>query len=164
MAPLLKAARAMSMEPYAVIKTTERWGSRRWISFRRSRPLRSGRLTSSSSKSKGRSSSLARPDSPVLALDTPYPSLVSSSSRPSRISDSSSITRIEPLGMDCFPERGKLNVEGCALSGGRTYIDFSSMFFDYTVADGQAQACAAAVRFGGEKWVENAMNVLAGNA
>ena len=35
------------------------------------------------------------------------------------------------------------------------------MLFDYTVADGQAQACAAAVRFGGEKRVENAMNVLA---
>src|SRR5260370_29283742 len=66
--------------------------------------------------------------------------------------------------MDCFPERGKLNVEGCALSGGRTYIDFSCMLFDYTVADGQAQACAAAVRFGGEKRVENSMNVLAGNA
>src|SRR5260370_1295574 len=66
--------------------------------------------------------------------------------------------------MDCFPERGKLNVEGCALSGSRTYIDLSCMLFDYTVADGQAQACAAAVRFGGEKWVENTMNVLAGNA
>src|SRR6202158_1024047 len=66
--------------------------------------------------------------------------------------------------MDCFLERGKLNVEGCALSGGRTYIDFSCMLFDYTVADGQAQACAAAVRFGGEKRIENAMNVFAGNA
>src|SRR6266849_8331065 len=66
--------------------------------------------------------------------------------------------------MDCFPERGKLNVEGCALSGGRTYIDFSCMLFDYTVADGQTQACAAAIRFGGEKWVENSMNMLARNA
>src|ERR1700682_930267 len=146
------------------MSTTERWGSRRRISFSSSRPLRSGRLTSSSNKSKGRSSSLARPDSPVPALETPEPSLVSSSSRPSRISDSSSITRIEPLGMDCFPERGELNVEGCALSGGRAYIDLSCMLFDYTVAHGQAQACAAAVGFGGEEGIEDARNVLAGNA
>src|SRR5437879_1103776 len=145
------------------MSTTERPGSRRRTSFRRSRPLRSGRLTSKSSKSKGRSSSLARPDSPVPALVTPYPSLVSRSSRPSRISDSSSTTRIEPLCMDCFPERGELNVEGCAFSGGRTYIDFSCMLFDYTVADGQAQPCAAAVGFSGEKRIENAMDVLARN-
>jgi hypothetical protein len=66
--------------------------------------------------------------------------------------------------MDCFPERGELNVEGCAFSRGRTYIDLSGMLLDYTVADGQAQAGAAAIGFGGEEWVENAMNVLARNA
>src|SRR5258707_1177510 len=146
------------------MSTTERPGSRRRTSIRRSRPLRSERLTSRSSKSKGRSSSRAKPDSPVPALVTPYPSLVSSSSRPSRISDSSSITRIEPLCMDCFPERGEFNVEGCAFSWGRAYIDFSCMLLDYTVADGQTQACAAAVGFGGKERIENAMNVLARDA
>ena len=38
------------------------------------------------------------------------------------------------------------------------------MLFDYTVADGQTQTCAASVGFSGEKRVENAMDVLARNA
>src|SRR5579859_1303189 len=38
------------------------------------------------------------------------------------------------------------------------------MLFDYTVADGQAQTRAAAIGFGGEKRVENPVNMLAGDA
>src|SRR5256885_2378483 len=66
--------------------------------------------------------------------------------------------------MDCFPERGEFNVEGCAFSRGRAYIDLSCMIFDYTVADGQAQAGPAAIRFSGEEGIENAMYVLTRNA
>src|SRR5579885_2881676 len=161
MAPLLKAVRAMSMEPYAVMSTTGRCGSRRRISLSKSSPLRSGKLTSRSRRSKGCSSSLASPDSPVSALETPYPSLLSSSSRPSRISDSSSTTRMEPLGMNRFPHSGKLDMERGALSGRGTNVDFSGMFFDDAIADGEAQASAAAIGLGGEKGIEDAMNVLA---
>ena len=48
--------RAISIEPYAVIRTMESSGSRPRISRSRSRPLRSGRLTSSSRRSNGCSS------------------------------------------------------------------------------------------------------------
>src|ERR1700676_1264293 len=154
----------MSIDPYAVINTMERCGSRLCISFNRSRPLRSGRLTSSNNKSKGCSPNFASPDSPVPALETPYPSLVSSISRPSRISDSSSTTRIEPLDMDRFPYRGELNMERSALPGCRTHIDFSGVLFDNAVAHRKTEARAAAAGFGGEERIENAVNVLAWNA
>src|SRR5450755_132234 len=83
---------------------------------------------------------------------------------PSRISDSSSTTRMEPLDMDRFPYRGEFDVEGCALAGGGADINFSSVLFDYAVADRQPQAGAAPAGFGGEKRIENAMDVFARNA
>src|SRR5690242_3555916 len=66
--------------------------------------------------------------------------------------------------MDRFAGSGELDVERGSLSGRGAYIDFSSMLFDYTVADGKAQAGAAAIGLGGEERVKNAMDVLAGNA
>src|SRR5271170_5947293 len=38
------------------------------------------------------------------------------------------------------------------------------MFFDDAVAHGEAQTCAATGGFGGEEWIEDAVNVLAGDA
>src|SRR2546430_1746687 len=52
--------------------------------------------------------------------------------------------------MDRFADSGELDVEGRSLSGCGADIDFSSMLFDYTVADGQAQARTAAIGLGGE--------------
>src|SRR5262249_31110718 len=68
------------------------------------------------------------------------------------------------LDMDGFPDGRKLDVEGSAFSGRRAHIDFTGMFFDDSVADGEAQTGAAAAGFGGEKWIEDAMDVFAGNA
>src|ERR1700682_6837022 len=66
--------------------------------------------------------------------------------------------------MDRFSHSGELDVEGCTFAWGGPDIDFSSMLFDYTVADGEAKAGAAAARFGREKRIENTMNVLARDA
>src|ERR1700676_3835958 len=153
----------MSIDPYAVINTMERCGSRLCISFSRSRPLRSGRLTSSNNKSKGCSPNFASPDSPVPALETPYPSPVSRSSSPSRISDSSSTTRIEPLDMNRFPDRGQLDVKRSAFAHRRPHIDLSGMFFNDSVTHRQPQSGSAAARLGGEKWIEYPVDVLARN-
>src|SRR5215472_13031106 len=161
MAPLLKAARAISMEPYAVIKTMGRCGSWRWTSLSRSMPLRSGRLTSSSIRSKGRSSRRDRPDEAVSALATRYPSVLSRSSRPSRISDSSSMTSIDPLDMHRFPDCREFDVEGSATSGCGANINFSGMFLNDSVAHAQAETGATASRLGREKRIKNLMDVLA---
>src|SRR5579859_1437223 len=93
---------------------------------------------------------------------TRYPSDFRRSSSPSRISASSSITSIEPLGMNCFPHGRKFYVKGCAASGGGAHIDFAGMFFDDSIAHGQAQASAAAPGFGGEERVKYLMDVVAG--
>src|SRR5579859_5424324 len=93
---------------------------------------------------------------------TRYPSVFRRSSSPSRISASSSITSIEPLGMNRFPHGREFNVEGCAAPGGRAHVDFAGMFFDDPVAHGQAEAGAAATGLGGEKRVEYFMDVVAG--
>src|SRR5260370_3912731 len=66
--------------------------------------------------------------------------------------------------MDRFPHSGELDVEGSAFAWRGANVNFSSMLFDYTVADGEAKAGAAAAGFGGEKGIEDAMDVLAGNA
>ena len=66
--------------------------------------------------------------------------------------------------MDRFPYRGEFDVEGCALAGSGANINFSSVLFDYTVADRKPQTGAAAAGLGGEKRIENAMDVLARNA
>src|SRR5258708_12665652 len=71
---------------------------------------------------------------------------------------------MEPLDMDSFPHRGEFDVERRALAGGGANINFSSVLFDYTVADREPQTGAASARFGGEKWIENAMNVFARNS
>src|SRR5256885_13619605 len=61
-------------------------------------------------------------------------------------------------------DSGEMDVDVRSRSGPGAESDFSSMLVDYSVADGQAQARAAAVRLGGEKRVENAMNVFPGDA
>src|SRR4029077_6351465 len=145
------------------MSTTGRSGSRRRTSLSNSRPLRSGKLTSSSNKSNGCSPSLPRPDSPVSALDTPYPSLVNSSYNPSRISDSSSTTRIAPLDMNRFPHGWKLDVKRRAFPWRRAYIYFSCVLLDDSVAHGKPQARASTTGLGCEKRIENPVNVLAWN-
>src|ERR1035438_1747732 len=71
---------------------------------------------------------------------------------------------MEPLDMNRFPDRGEFDVEGCALAGSGANINFSSVLFDYTVADRETQAGAAAAGFGGEKRIENAMDMFARDA
>src|SRR5215469_11683534 len=159
-APPLKAARAMSIEPNAVMRMIERFGSRRRISRSSSRPLRSGRLTSSSIKSNGRSSSLCNPASPVSAGVTSKPSDVRRASRPSRISISSSTTSMEPLGMDRFSCYGKFEPERCSLAWRGAHVNFSRMLLYDAVAHRKTQPGAPAGGLCCEKWIENAMEVL----
>src|SRR5208283_3057796 len=86
------------------------------------------------------------------------------SSRPSRISDSSSTTRIDPLDMDRFPDSRELDVEGSAPAWRRADINSTGVFFDDPVAHRQAETCAAPCRFGREKRIKNLMDVFTGNA
>src|ERR1700674_4295894 len=154
----------MSMEPYAVINTTERCGSRRRISRSRSSPLRSGRLTSSRSRSNGFSSSRVSPASPVSALEVEYPSVVSSSSKPSRISDSSSTTRIAPLDMNRFPCDREFAPEGRAFFRRGTHVHLPGVLLDDAVAHRKSQARAAPRGFRGEERIEDAVQIFPGNS
>src|SRR5208337_4161348 len=129
-----------------------------------SMPLRSGRLTSSSSRSNGRSSRRESPTWPDSALETWYPSDFRRSSRPSRISDSSSTTRIEPLDMDRFPDSREFDVEGSTPAWRRANINSAGVFLDDPVAHGQAETCAAPCRLGSEKRIKNLMDVFTGDA
>src|ERR1700735_1028156 len=160
----LKAARAMSIEPNAVIRMIERFGSRRRISRRSSRPLRSGRLTSSSIKSNGRSSSLCNPASPVSAGVTSKPSDVRRASRPSRISISSSTTSMDPLGMNRFSCYGKFEPERRSFSRRRAHVNLARMLLYDAVAHRKTQAGAPTGGLCCEKWIENAMEMLGRNA
>src|SRR5580700_3195558 len=92
-----------------------------------------------------------------------YPSVLRRSSSPSRISASSSITRIEPLGMNRVPHGRKFDVERCPSPRGGAHIDLAGMFFDNSVTHGQTEARAAASGLGCEKWVKYLMDVIAGN-
>src|SRR6266403_583268 len=154
----------MSMEPYAVINTTERCGSRRRISRNRSSPLRSGRLTSSNSRSNGFSSSRVSPASAVSALEVEYPSVVSSSSNPSRISNSSSTTRMAPLDMNRFPCGREFEPEGRAFVRGGAHVDFPGMLLDDAVAHRKPQARTAAGDLRGEKGIKDAVQIFMGNS
>ena len=58
----MNAARAMSIDPYAVIKMIERCGSRERMSRSSSRPLLPGRLTSSRIKIEGIFGKFPQPD------------------------------------------------------------------------------------------------------
>src|SRR5271169_5334337 len=131
------------------------------MSFNISIPLRSGRLTSSSNRSKGRSSKRESPDWPVSALDTRYPSVFSKSSRPSRISDSSSTTRIEPLDMDGLPNCWEFNMERSSSAGGRSYVDLAGMFLDDPVAHAEAEPGSPGACLSREERIKNLMDVLA---
>src|SRR5208337_2795364 len=164
MAPLLKAARAISIEPYAVINTMGKCGSWRCTSLSNSIPLRSGRLTSRSMRSNGRSSSRDNPDSAVSALETRYPSVLSKSSRPSRISDSSSMTRIDPLDTDAFPDCWEFDMERSSSTGGRSYVDLAGMFLDDPVAHAETETGSPASGLRREERIKNPMDVLAGNS
>src|SRR5438876_4616781 len=71
---------------------------------------------------------------------------------------------MEPLDMSRFPGRGELHVERSALPGRRAHVNLSRVLLDDAVADRQAEPGAAAVRFGGEKRIKNAVDILAGNS
>src|SRR5229473_7031348 len=71
---------------------------------------------------------------------------------------------MEPLDMDRFLDRWKLNVEGGAFAGRRAHINLSGMFLDDAVAHGETETGSAAAGFGGEERVKDAMNMFAGNA
>src|SRR5437879_12265503 len=71
---------------------------------------------------------------------------------------------MEPLDMDRFLDRWELDVERSALAGRRADINLSSMLLDNAVTHGKTEAGAAAVGFGGEERIKDAMNVFAGDA
>src|ERR1700739_670940 len=121
-------------------------------------PLRSGRLTSRSMRSYGRSSSRDNPDSAFSALDTRYPSVFNRSSRPSRISDSSSTTRIEPLDMDGFPDCWEFDMKRSSSTGGRPYVDLAGVFLDDPVAHATTKTGSPAAWLGREEWIKNLVN------
>src|ERR1700739_4089743 len=90
--------------------------------------------------------------------------MLSRSSRPSRISDSSSTTRMEPLDMNRFPRGGELQPEGSALPRRRAHVQLAGMLLDDPVADQKPQAGAAARRLRGEEGIEDAIQIFARNA
>src|SRR6185437_15617562 len=118
----------------------------------------------SSIRSNGRSSSFCKPAAPVSASVTSKLSEVSNASRPSRISISSSTTRMDPLRMHRFPCYGEFQTEGSSLSRDGAHVYFSGLFFDDSIAHREAQSCAAAAGFCGKKRVEDSMQVLRRNA
>src|SRR5215472_5446178 len=68
---------------------------------------------------------------------------------------------MEPLDMSRFPGRRELNVERGALSRRRAHINLSRMFLDDAVGNGEAKAGAAAIGFGGEERIKDAVDVFA---
>src|ERR1035441_2769783 len=140
-------------------------GLSRLICCSRSRPLRSGKLISSSTRSKRPFSILLRPSSPVAAVAVSYPSSSRSWARLSRISVSSSMTRMEPLAdIHRFPYCGKFQPEGRSATDHAVHLDQSRMFLDDSVGYSEAQAGASTDSFGGEKWIENLVEMLSGNS
>src|ERR1700739_4389559 len=110
----------------------------------------------------GRSASRDNPDSAFSALDVTYPSVFSRSSRPSRISDSSSTTRMEPLDMNRFPRHREFQPEGGAFSRRRAHVQLAGVLLDDAVAHGKPQPSAAPGRFRGEERIEEAVHIFAG--
>src|SRR3989442_5316372 len=84
-------------------------------------------------------------------------------SRPSRISASSSTTRIVPLGMNGLPCGGKFQVERGASPRRGANVNLTSVLLDNAVADRKSQSRSAAVALRREEGIEAAMDVLAGD-
>src|SRR3970040_1025675 len=139
-----------------------RSGSRRWRSFRNWRPSLPGRLTSSRTRSNGRSSIYLRAVSASGAALTSNPSAPRSNSSPSRISASSSMTRTFPLDTGCFrfPRYRELQAEGCAATRCAGDINLAAVFADNAVAYRQPEPGAAEVGLGGKERIENLVQVV----
>src|SRR4029077_13947790 len=71
---------------------------------------------------------------------------------------------MEPLDMDLFLDCREFDVERSAFAGSRANINLSGMLLDDAVTHRKTEACAAAAGFGREKWIKDAMDVLAGDA
>src|SRR5208283_1710637 len=148
-----------------VIMMSPTSGLSRLICWSRSRPLRSGRLMSSNTRSKRPFSIRFSPSSPVEAVSARYPSSFRSCSRLSRISVSSSITRMEPLAdIHSFPNCGKFQPEGRSATHHAVHLDRSGMLPDDAVGHGEAQARASTGSLGGKKRIENLVEVIGGDA
>src|SRR5271157_6505958 len=140
-------------------------GLSRLMCWSKSRPLRSGRLMSSNTRSKRPFSMRFRPSSPVAAESALYPSSSRSCSRLSRISVSSSITRIEPLAdIHGFPDCGKFQPEGRSATLHAVHLDRSGMLPDDAVSYRETQACASARGLGSKKRIENLVEVIGGDS
>src|SRR5271168_4601659 len=71
--------------------------------------------------------------------------------------------------MHCFPAQGKVQGKCCARAGTALYANFSRMFLNNPVGDGQAKSRAAALPFprrslSGEERIVNTLDVLRRNA
>src|SRR5271156_1979947 len=73
--------------------------------------------------------------------------------------------------MDCLPggDQWEIQGEGGAFAGAALHADIARMFLDDAVSDGQPETGAASLairgrRFGGEKWIVDALNVFLRNA
>src|SRR5579864_1898832 len=152
------------------------------MSARISRPLRSGRAKSSSTRSKVCSFRRASPSSPVSADSTLYPSNSSRVSSDSRMPASSSMIRIEPpletsvrgrvktaaSDIDCL-SHWKFQLERGALARLRVHADLACMLLNDSVRDRQSKARAARLAFtrnvlGGKERVINLVDMLRRNA
>src|SRR5208282_1662143 len=140
-------------------------GVSRLMCWSKSRPLRSGRLISSNTRSKRPFSMRFRPSSPVEAESAWYPSSRRSCSRLSRISVSSSITRMEPLAdIHRFPNCGEFQPEGRSATYHAVHLDRSGMFPDDAVGHRETQARASTGGLGGKKRIENLVEVIGGDS
>src|ERR1700693_2968349 len=106
----------------------------------------------------------ARPVSALPARSTRYPPELRRSWRPSRISASSSTTRILALSMDGFLAYREFEAERSAFARSAADLDGAAVLLHDAVADRKPQARSFAGGLGGEEGVENTVEQLAGDA
>src|SRR5262249_50517585 len=157
---------AVSSAPIAVMMTTGKVGSIRWMSLRTSIPDFPGSIRSRSTTSNQFSSTFLRPSSPDPAVSVVKPSEFSSSSMLSRISSSSSMMRTTPFRLDIhwFPYHRKFQPEGCSNPGLTFDRNTAAMLLYDSITDRKPQTRSLAGGFGCEERVVNFLDVLAADS
>src|SRR5438067_5828283 len=69
-----------------------------------------------------------------------------------------------PSGVNRFPDRRKLQMETCTLSGTRNGFDRAPVLLNNSVCDRKAEPRALLRRFGREEWIVDAAQVLGRDA
>src|SRR5262249_17096209 len=157
---------AVSTDAKAVIMSTTRSGSVRFSSSRTSRPPISGSMTSTIAASKPPLRARARPWGPPSATDTEKPASVRRRESTSRITSSSSTTRIvswliSPLRGFGQGEGGQRHLHARALAGPDVHEDRPPVLLHDAVGDGEAETGPASDALGREEGVVDPLHVLA---